>query len=245
MHEIRNFTLVVSLMAVFVWAIVAWFFLNPESATLLTLQRYLTLGMIIVIGLWLFYGLALEDRLPDHLRQTVGEFYYEADGLSFLPVVRVNDGQAELRLYYQNRYENLVEAIIHLRPPEDSFVVREGLRDIHFAFRAGGGDFGVVHQPIAVPRHLQGEVIELQLAAASYYPRSHGAVWRKNPGMPCGTMVVDWSGGAFKSGVHEGSNEMELTNAANLHLTMPLDVDDHITESRSSWNQQVLIPGQP
>ena len=84
---------------------------------------------------------------------------------------------------------------MHLRPPEDCFVIHPGMRDVHFAFKAGGGDFGVLHQPISVPRHLQGEVIEVQLAAASYYPRSHGARWRRGGGMPCGTLSVDWGGG--------------------------------------------------
>lgn len=243
MHETRNFVLVVSLIAAMLWALFAWLYLNPETATLPLLQRTVSLALIAGLGVWLFYALKIEDRLPDHLRNVVGEFYYEADGLSFMPIVRVNGDQAELRIYYQNRYENPVEAIIHFRPPNESFVVREGLRDIHFAFRANGGDFGMIHQPIAVPRHLQGEVITLQMAAATYYPRSHGACWRKTPGRACGTMPVDWSGSALKSGVHEGSNEMELSNPAHLHLTMPLDVREAVDTAQATWRQEQIVAG--
>lgn len=243
MHETRNFVLVVSLIAAIIWVLVAWVFLNPETGRLLTVQRILALALTAGLGLWLWYALKIEDRLPDHLRSVVGEFYYEADGLSFMPIVRVNGRQAELRIYYQNRFENPVEAIVHFRPPDDSFVVREGLRDIHFAFRANGGDFGMIHQPIGVPRHLQGEVISLQLAAATYYPRSHGARWRKKPGLPCGTMPVDWSGSALKSGVHEGSNEMQLTNPVELHLTMPQDVQEYVEHTTVTWKQEQIIAG--
>ncbi len=243
MHETRNFVLVMSLLATFVWAVVAWVILDPDQARLLNVQRFGTLALIVVLTAWLWYALKMEDRLPDHLRETVGHVYYEADGLSFMPIIRVNGMQAELRIYYQNRFENTVEAIVHFRPLQESFVVREGMGDIHFAFRANGGDFGVVSQPIGVPQHLQGEVIELQLAAASYYPRSHGACWRKSAGLPCGTMPVDWSGSALKSGVHEGSNEMELINPVRLHLTMPLDVEESVNVGHGTWKQEQLVAG--
>lgn len=242
MHESRNFVLVLLLVASVIWSIVAWVLLS-DAAPLIWMQRIAAPAAALAIGGMLTYALLYEDKLPDHLAQIVGEFYYEADGLSFMPVIRVNDGQADLCVYYQNRYECPVEAIVHLRPPVDSFIVREGMRDIHFAFRCNGGDFGVIHQPIAVPRHLQGEAVTLQLAAASYYPRSHGACWRRKPGLPCGTMQVDWSGSALKSGVHEGSNEMALVRPAQLHLSMPLGVREAF-ETPAAWKQQQLVRGE-
>ncbi len=243
MHEIRNFTLIVALIACGVWAFIVWFVLNPETATLLTAQRYGTLALAAGLGGWLYYGMVIEDKLPDHLREVVGPVYYEVDGLSFLPTVRVNGDQAEISLYYQNRHENLAEVIVHLRCPEDSFLVREDSRDISFAFRAGGGDFGVIHQPIAVPRHLQGEVVTIEMAANSYYPRSHGACWRKKPGLECGTLPADWSGGAFKTGVLEGSRDMVLINPVELHFAMPLGVRTERPDSRP-WTQERIAAGE-
>ncbi len=237
MHEKRNFSLVIVLIAAVLWAILAWFVLSPD-AVLRGAQRVVSVVLIAVSASWLLYALKIEDKLPDHLKEVLGDIYYEADGLSFMPIIRATGERAELSLYYQNRYENPVEAVVHLRPPEDSFIIRPDMHDVHFAFKADGGDFGVIHQPIAVPEHLQGEVVNIQLAAASFYPRSHGARLRRRAGMPCGTLQVDWGGSAFKSGVHEGSGEIELTNPVTLHLSMPAGVDSEIPGS--TWKQERL-----
>lgn len=240
MHERRNFSMSLMLAGSIVWAVIAWFMLGHENPSL-GFQRAMSALMIVSLSVWLVYALKFEDRLPDHLREVVGPMYYEADGLSFLPIVRVRQGQAELCVYYQNRYENPVEAIVHLRPPPpvESFVIQPGARDVHFAFKAGGGDFGVIHQPIAVPRHVQGGVIEVQMAAASWYPRSHGARWRRTPGMPCGSVLVDWGGNPLKIGVHEVCGEIALQNPVTLHMAMPSEVNT-VVHQREIWRQERL-----
>ncbi|MCI0362295.1 MAG: hypothetical protein L0Y44_11310 [Phycisphaerales bacterium] len=243
MHEKRNFIMVLLLIGSIVWAVVSWVFLSGEAALHLP-QRIASLLLILSLAAWLFYAIKFEDKLPDHLSQIVGQFYYEADGLSFMPMVRVRKGQAELCVYYQNRYENPVEAIVHLRPPQpgESFVIKPGTRDVHFAFRAGGGDFGVIHQPIAVPRHVQSQVIAVQMAASSWYPRSQGACLRHRAGMPCGTVLVDWVGNPLKIGVHEVSDEIPLTNPVTLRLAMPEDVSNEPVRS-GIWRQEQLAAG--
>ena len=242
MHETRNFIVVLVLIASSVWSIVAWFILG-QGTVFIALQKYFSLVLIVASAAWLFYALKVEDKMPDHLRDVLGDIYYDVDGLSFMPIVRPNQNQAELSLYYQNRYENPVEAIVHLRPPQDSFVIRPGMRDVHFAFKVAGGDFGVIHQPIAVPAHLQGDVVNVQLAAASWYPRSHGARLRKHAGLPCGSLDVDWGGAAFKTGVHESSGEIELHNPVTLHLSMPVEVTDDLLGEKS-WKQEQLVAGE-
>lgn len=237
MHEKRNFILVMVLIAGVVWAALAWFVFGPGT-TMRLAQQIASLCVSAVCGGWLLYALSFEDKLPDHLKEQVGEIYYDADGLSFLPMVRTRGDQAELSLYYQNRYENPVHAVVHLRPPEDSFIIHPHMRDVHFAFRADGGDYGVIHQPIAVPTHLQGEVIHVELAAATYYPRSQGARLRKHAGLPCGTLLVDWEGSAFKQGVHAAAGEVELTSPVTLHLSMPAGVNSDPTTA--TWKQQRL-----
>jgi hypothetical protein len=241
-HETRNFLLVIALLASVLWAAMAWFVFGQDT-TWLWPQRIIATLLTVPFGLWLLYALKFEDKLPDNLREVLGDVYYEADGLSFMAIVRTVGKRAELSLYYQNRFENPVQAIIHLRPPADCFVIREGMRDVHFAFKAGGGDFGVIHQPIAVPEHLQGEVIDIQLAAASFYPRSQGARLRKEPGLPCGTLHVDWAGAAFKAGVHEVSGEINLQRPVTLHLSMPIDVQAEAT-GRETWKQEQLAAGK-
>lgn len=241
MHERRNFILILVLGASFIWAFVAWLMLGVDAA-LLWPQRIASTALVLISAAWLAYGMWIEDRLPDHLREVVGDMYYESDGVSFMPIVRTTGDQAELSVYYQNRYENPAQVIIHLRPPEDSFIIRPGMRDVHFAFRASGGDFGVIHQPIAVPEHLQGDVLDIQLAAATLYPRSQGARWRRRAGMPCGTLPVDWGGAAFRIGVHEVSGEIELFQPRTLHLSMPKNVSAEQPRA-DLWKQEQLAAG--
>ena len=247
MHEKRNFVMVLLLIGSIGWAVFAWVFLQSDENHWTLSQRICSLLLLASLGVWLFYAMKIEDKLPDHLAQVVGPFYYEADGLSFMPIVRVNPkgNQAELCVYYQNRFENPVEAIVHLRPPltEESFVIKPGMRDVHFAFKANGGDFGVIHQPIAVPRRVQGDVIHVKMAAASWYPRSHGARLRRRVGMSCGSLMVDWGGNALKIGVHEVSGEIPLTNPVTLHLAMP----DHVNNEpirTEVWRQEPLARGE-
>ena len=241
MHERRNFVLVIALIASVVWAVIASFLLGPDAILRLP-QRIVSIAAVVGCAAWLMYALKVEDKLPNHLKEAIGGIYYEADGICFMPIVRASGDQAELSLYYQNRFENPAEAIVHLRPPVDSFVIRPGMRDIHIAFRADGGDFGVIHQPIAVPSHLQGQVVDVELAAGSYYPRSHGARWRREPGMPCGSLLVDWGGAAFKTGIHEVSGEIELIKPAMLHLSMPAGVSEEAQEQKV-WRQEQLVAG--
>ncbi len=242
-HETRNFCLVIVLVTSIAWAFVAWLMLS-DDAPFLWEQRNVSLILIVATVACLIYAFKFEDKYPDHLKALVDGPYYEADGLSFMPVVQASGGQAELSVYYQNRYENPVQAIVHLRPPQDSFVIRRGMRDAHFAFRAGGGDFGVIHQPIAVPEHLQGKAITVQLAAASHYPRSQGVRWRRRPGRPCGTLMVDWEGAAFKSGVHEVSGELELIDPVTLQLVLPTGVSAHVA-GNELWKQEQLTARRP
>lgn len=233
MHETRNFVLVIVLVLVAGWA--GWSWLWGDGMVM----RLAASAAAVAIAVWLVYALWFEDKLPDHLKAVIGDVYYDVDGLSFMPTVRVRKGRAELCVYYQNRYEGPVEVVVHLRPPEDSFVIQPGMRDVHFAFKASGGDFGALHQPISVPRHLQGDVIEVKLAAASFYPRSHGARLRKHEGVPCGTIQVDWGGAAFKTGVHEVAGEIKLLRPATLHLSMPNDVPE-TPDGDASWRQECI-----
>lgn len=240
MHEKRNLMVVVLLLGVLIWAFWVWF-VSEHSAAVMT-QRVVSIIAIAIVSGLTFYVLNVEDKIEDLLASKVGPVYYDTDGLSFMPTVRLNkDGDAELSLYYQNRYENYCQAIIHLRMPKDSFVVGEGVRDLHFAFKANGGDFGVIHQPIAVPRNLRGDVVHCELAAAVRFPRSHGSQYCSHEGLSCGTLSVDW-GQAFKIGVHEVSGEIELKSPTPVHLSMPFDVREE-TNGPASWKQELLHGG--
>ena len=242
MYEKRNFMMVLLLVASGAWAFWAWLFM-PEDAPILGFQKWFSLILFASLGVWLIYALKFQDKMPDYLAEVVGEVYYDVDGMSFMPIVRVNNKRAELCLYYQNRFDEPSETIVHLRPPRESIIIRPGSSDVHFAFHADGGDFGVIHQPIAIPDPLQGDVIEVQLCAAVRYPRGHGVCLRNHDGLSCGTFAVDWVGGALKVGVHEVSDEIELTNPVVIHLSMPIDVES-TCDPRDVWRHEQIHAGK-
>lgn len=241
MHETRNFVLVLLVVAGLIWGVLAWFVFGPE-APLLALQKAASLLLFLGAGAYTVYAFGFEDKLPDHLAEVVGTVYYGADGVAFMPMIRHENGQAELCVYYQNRFENPAQTVVHIRPPEDSFIIQPGIRDVHFTFKAGGGDFGVIRQPIAVPEHLQGEVIDVELAAVSFYPRSKGSRLRRQAGMPCGALLVDWGGAAFKTGVHQVSGQVELQNPVRMRLSMPKNVNAFLS-GRETWRQECVAVG--
>ena len=239
MHERRNFILVLLLAGSLIWAVVAWVFLDMGTVALV--QRVASILLAVAAAAWLVYGLLIEDKLPDYLTEIVGTIYYEADGLSFMPMIRSKGGHAELCVYYQNRFEGPVQAIVHMRPVQD-FEIKPGWRDVHFAFKADGGDFGAIHQPMTVPQGLRGEVIDFHLASATYYPRGQGSKLRTNAGIPCGSLHVDWGGAAFKTGVHEVSGEIELIRPAQIHLSMP-ESEAATCPAADTWRQERLHAG--
>jgi len=205
------------------------------------IHRWGSLGAIALLGAVLFWAFRFEDTVTDHLASLGGPGVHDADGLAFVPLVRVtDDGRAELRIHYQNRYEGLVEAIVHLRPPAGAGLLGDGTRDLHVAFRADGGDVGVIRQEIAVPPALRGGAIELELAAAVHYPRSRGARLLRRAGAACGTVVVDWGGTVFRTGVHR-AGAFELLDPVPITLELP-DVDaPRRLAPDLSWRQERIL----
>ncbi|MGI9013585.1 MAG: hypothetical protein ACR2GY_04965 [Phycisphaerales bacterium] len=243
MHETRNLVLILVLVVFVIWGLIGWFVLGPAAGWPM---RWLPVIGAVVVGVLVWYALNVEDKLPDYLAQHVGSMYYDVEGLSFLPTVRVNeDGQAELCLFYQSRFENYCQAIVHMRPPKGAgFHIRPDMHDLHFAFKADGGDFGVLRQPIGVPEAFKGEVLNVKLAAAVRFPRSHGTRLRKHEGgMECGSFAVDWIN-AFKVGVHDVSSEIVLENPCTIHLALPRDANADI-EGSDVWRQELIHPGPP
>ena len=219
-----------------VWSGWSWFYSGAEGFSLMKLVSPLfTLG----IGGWLAYALTLEDSLPDQLGELIGSQYFEADGICLFPVIRSSDVGPELSIYYQNRFENPASVVVHLRPTAESFVVIQGAVDVHIAFMVGGGDVGIIHQPITVPKNIQGEIVEVQMVAESHYPRSHGACWRRHEGRDCGSMNVDWAGNAMRVGAREVDGTIELKQPVTLHLSMPKSCSDNPEHDRS-WRQELL-----
>jgi hypothetical protein len=65
---------------------------------------------------------------------------------------------------------------------------------------------------------------------------------RRQAGIQCGSLSVDWGGSAFKTGVHEVSGEIELFSPTALHLSMPTGVNAYVT-GNESWRQERIAVG--
>ncbi|NOG54451.1 MAG: hypothetical protein HND57_09015 [Planctomycetes bacterium] len=238
MREFRNTILIVGLFLFFGWAFWAWFW-NPQiSREWLLANKALSAGLFVVTGLVLIWALKFEDKLPDLLAHYTGGIYYEQNGLCFMPVMRKEGDRAFLCIYYENRYENACDAIVHIRPPKQAIQHRPDAYDMRFAFQCGGGAVGVIQQPVAVHPKLQGQVIDVQIAAAVNFPHNRGDQVRSHRGMPCGTFEVDW-GVNFRTGMHELSGEIELLEPVSVHLPIPRGVSNRIRAGQH-WRQQLL-----
>src|SRR5690606_22125293 len=137
-----------------------------------TLQRGLSVGLAALVAAFLFWAFTYEDKLPDQLARLTGGRYYERDGLCFMPMMRKKGEQALLCIYYENRYENPCNTVIHLRPPTNAIMAKPDARDVHLAFNVPGGAVGMIEQPIAVHPKLQGQSIAVEMAAAVNYPHT-------------------------------------------------------------------------
>lgn len=237
MREKRNALLVVLIFVLFGWGFWAWLMTTTETPYRFE-QRLGSTILFILCGVYLFWALVFEDKLPDTLGQYAGGLYYEQNGLCFIPVMRKQGEQAYIHIYFENRFENDCNAIVHMRPPAESIQHRPDAADIHFSFSCPGGGVGVIQQPVAVHPRLQGTVIDVELAAAVNYPHSQGDQLRSQKGLPCGTFHVDW-GETFRTGSHELSGEIELMNPVTIHLPVPRNVTNRIRRGQQ-WKQEIF-----
>jgi len=237
--------LIVSLgWGVFAWAVAPDYL--PNVAPSVTAHQWASLGMLGLLGFGSLYEFKLRDQLRDQLSAVTGGVFYEQDGLCFMPLVRVREGdgekrRAEICLYYQNRFSGPCETVVHLRPTvAGAFYSHRGARDLHFAFRCPPGGFGVIHQPVAVPESHQGESVPVQLAAAVRWPNTHRKQLRSKKGQPVGWFAVDWQL-AYRQSKHELGGEIELHEPATIHLTMPERVVTDVKRAEY-FNEPLEVP---
>lgn len=244
MRERRKTIVIVLSCIALLWGLFAWI-VAPDYARgvqpSVWFHQLASLGTLLLLGACLVYVLKIQDGAEDQLAKVTIGHYYERDGVCFWPLVRVQrtrDGQrAEISLFYQARYSGMAEVVFHMRPEEGAFYSHRGGRDIHFAFHCDGGGYGVVHQPIAVPREFQGRTVTVCLAAAVRYPRSRGAQVRSREGTPVGTFDVDWAL-AYRQSRHELCGEIDLVDPATMTLTLPESVESDIL--RGEFVQETL-----
>jgi len=239
MRDKRNAALVVILFVVFCWAFWSWLMQWGVTGETIWVHRLISLLFFITTAGVLFWSMRYEDKFPDHLAEYTGGVYYEQAGLCFMPVMRKEKDRAYLCIYYQNRYDSPVEAIVHLRPPADTIQHRPDAKDIRFAFICPGGGVGLIQQPVAVHPKLQGQTVNVLMAASVNYRRNRGQQLRSHRGMPCGTFEVDW-GINFRTGMHELSGEIALIDPTVVHMPIPRGVSNRI-KTGEQWKQETIF----
>lgn len=217
------------------WAFFAWLVapdLLPNIYPSVGFHQIASLVLVVSSLAAFIYVTKIRDRLGDDLKRAVGDDYFEKDGLCFKPMVRVAqapDGQlqAEISIYYENRYSHPCDAVVHLRPDDGAFFSHRGARDLHLAFKCHPGAFGVVHQPVGVKQEIQGQPVKVKVSAAVRWPMGRGDQLRSHTGKACGSFDVDWEQ-AYRVTAHELQGEIELTQPAEITLTMPNDIQSEI-----------------
>lgn len=237
MREIRNLTVIILLAGALCWGFWAYFWRDHIGENW-WIQFSLAFSLFLILGVTLIWGLFFEDRLPDILKNYTGGIYYEQDGLCFMPVVRKRGEQAFVCVYFENRFDSACNAIVHLRPPPETIQHRPDAKDLHFAFSCPPGGVGVIHQPVAVHPKLQGQTIDVRMAAAVDYPQGKGSKVRSHRGLGCGTFDVDW-GENFRTGLHELSGEIDLIDPVTIHLPIPRGVTNRIKREQQ-WRQEII-----
>ncbi len=217
------------------WGFFSWLVAPDLVPNLLPSIGFHQVASLVLAGASLLafvYVTKFRDRLGDDLKRAVGEDYFEKDGLCFKPMVRVAQGadgqlQAEISIYYENRYAHPCDAVVHLRPADGEFFSHRGARDLHVSFKCHPGAFGVIHQPVGVKEEIQGQPVRVKVSAAVRWPMGQGDQLRSHKGRACGSFDVDWEQ-AYRVSAHELRGKMELTDPAEISLTMPSDIQSEI-----------------
>ncbi|MEO0512583.1 MAG: hypothetical protein AAF108_06765 [Planctomycetota bacterium] len=244
MHQSRNNAIVFALSAAIIYGLFAWLLapdLTPDVPPSVTFHKYAAASLTLALAAGLVYFVFIRDKLSDDLARVSGGSYFEKDGLCFFPTTRVRrHGDklvTDLCLYYQNRYGGVCETVIHITPPSETIYSHKGATDIHFAFIAKPGGFGIIHQPVAVAREFQGRAITLKVGAAVRWPGLRGEKLRSKEGRPCGDFNIDWNL-AHRLSRHELCGEIELIAPASTTIGLPTDV---VTDLKGGMFKQEVI----
>lgn len=124
---------------------------------------------------WLFYRASRRpDPLPNPLREIAAK-YFERKGLCFAPVLETSGDSCQMSVYFQNRYESHVSAMIEVLPPRRTFWFgRHDLPTVVSAVECPGGAFGAMRVPFPIPKQYQGRQMRFDIAADVKYRARKG-----------------------------------------------------------------------
>lgn len=144
-------------------------------------------GLILLpaIGL-LVWADFRRDLAPDLLRRRVKR-YFEQDGFCFAVLPAMVDGSFAWRIFFQNRYERPVKAVVAFQPAT-RFVGfgRADMPEVRVEIDCEGGSFGLADVPYEIPQAFQGKKQKFELIAFSQFPQGKGRMLRFRDGLKVG-----------------------------------------------------------
>jgi hypothetical protein len=207
-----------------------------------TAARVITPGITVAAFAALLWSVLRRDRLPDLLR-IASRDVFECDGLSFAVVVVDLGRVCELRVYYQNRYENPCRARLVIRPARGFLLARPELETITLTIECPGAVFGVARMPYGVPNEIQGKKQSLDLAGEVEYPDGRGRMLRFLGGVRVGRPQLEaWKVAATVAGALGG--QIVMWKPARLKVAMPAGVLEAVSDDAPIVYETLWRPGE-
>lgn len=158
-----------------------------------------------------------KDKAPDFLRKLAPRAF-ERDGFAFALVPRTARGSLQLSLLFQNRYSGACSARVVVKPQAGSKHARYKALNMALPVDCPQAGFGVCEVGWDLPQELQGQQVQLEVAASVVYPEGRGELLRFKEGMRVGKADSDNLGltilGAFAGAI-------VVTRPARTAIRMP------------------------
>ena len=127
---------------------------------------------------------------PEFLAQTSTSFF-EANGLSFLPLLQSAENRCLMTVLFENRFTGKCEVTISLRPTPVAFKKVADIPSLLFRFDCPPEGYGQFAKSFAFPERLAGEDVLYDVTASCCYPDGRGDELRFRPGMNVGEIGSD------------------------------------------------------
>ena len=143
----------------------AW---EDQQLTPLDWQLCISLFVVIVVALTMILVQSFrEDKLPDYLREAIGQ-YFSRDGFCLIPMIVEQDRLCILQIYFQSQYSLPCDVWVRFGPRKDL------LSPIEAHFNCPSAGYGVFESTLAVPVSPVGRNVEFDIGMDVVFPKGRG-----------------------------------------------------------------------
>ncbi len=206
---------------------------------------------------WIFSNSTSPYRAPDILSEKLGGgTRFDANGLTIAPNFSIDEGLCWIDVFYQNRYTSPCRAYVFIVPMEG--VSRNNQQPhevppVTAEIECGGGEVGVISQPLPVAPKWQGKIMIFDVYAVASFSDSQREEIRRQDGFEIGGPNDDTAallamaallplGILYPAGSSGGGGKMELRLPENVLDTTPPAIGPRST---ILWEMQLPTGGFP